>query len=119
MKRSELKRGATPLKRSTFTAPRKPLRKVSAQARAKWPARLACIQIVLERDQGCVFARRVTGRGLSPDLAPTCWGQLDVHEPGHRSQGADPTNPDECVTLCRGHHDYVHGFPLTAKLLEL
>ncbi len=47
------------------------------------------------------------------------WGGLDVHEPGHRSQGADPTDPEQCVTLCRGHHSWVHDHPKEAKEMGL
>ena len=67
--------------------------------------------LVINRDAGCVFARH---GGLSP-----CWGTLDVHEPAKRSQGADPLDPAQCVTLCRGHHGWVHDHPREAKAMGL
>jgi len=98
---------------------RKSLKAVSDKRRARIPAREECVRIVLARDGGCVFPKRWVEAGNWPTNMPPCWGQLDVHEPGHRSQGADPTDPDQCVTLCRAHHDLVHNLPVTAKDLGL
>jgi hypothetical protein len=102
---------------------RTPIRRVSKKRAATFPARRECVRIVLERDGGCVFNRRVMehlpleiGWGK---ISMRCDGRLDVHEPRHRSQGADPTDPAQCETLCRAHHDLVHTQPLVAKLLGL
>jgi hypothetical protein len=132
VKRSGFKR-STPLKRlSGLSRDRKPIKQVSLKRAATLPARRACVRIVLERDQGCVFERRleayITPWGEDPSpLRPgelsgvprSCWGPLDVHEPGHRSQGADPTDPTACICLCRGHHDYAHAHPRFAKALKI
>ena len=32
----------------------------------------------------------------------------DLHEPGKRSQGADPTDPEQVIPLCRACHDHIH-----------
>lgn len=97
---------------------------MSAKRRAQVPARKRCVAIVLKRDGECQFFAHVarywdpTEENASLSL-PTCWGSLDVHEPGHRSQGADPTDPEQCVAICRGHHDWVGDHPLLAKDLHL
>ena len=126
--------GPTDVKRS-------PLRPISEKRRASLPARRRCVEIVLERDKTCRFwahveaywvengvpkkfavAARSKAHLISGDRVvslPTCWGPLDVHEPGHRSQGADPTDPSQAVAICRGHHDFVHQNPIVAKALTL
>jgi hypothetical protein len=38
----------------------------------------------------------------------------DVHEPRMRSRGADITNPEQCVCLCRDCHNWVHANPALA-----
>lgn len=48
-----------------------------------------------------------------------CGGPLDVHEPARRSHGADPTDPEQCVLLCRRHHEFVHANPSIGKALGL
>jgi hypothetical protein len=109
---------------------RSPLRRISEKRKAQLPARRRCVQIVLARDVTCRFGPRLDAywavygldayRELLGSVAiPDCWGPLDVHEPGHRSQGADPTDPAACVLVCRGHHDFLHSRPLIAKALTL
>ena len=90
MKRTPLKRSFAPLKRT-------PLARVSKKRHSLSAARRACVEIVLARDGGCVVRPRVSDI-IFYDMG-TCWGPLDVHEPGHRSQGADPTDPEQCITL--------------------
>ncbi len=97
---------------------RSPLSPISAKRRAKLAARRACVEAVLERDRGCVFPRRAFAADF-PICAPLCYGVLDVHEPGKRSQGADPTDPDQCVALCRTHHRLVHANPQLGASLGL
>lgn len=106
MKRTPLKRSFAPLKRT-------PLARVSKKRHSLSAARRACVEIVLARDGGCVVRPRVSDI-IFYDMG-TCWGPLDVHEPGHRSQGADPTDPEQCITLCRGHHSWAHDHPKQAK----
>jgi hypothetical protein len=50
---------------------------------------------------------------------PECSGPLDGHEPKHRSQGGDPTDPDAIRLVCRAHHSWLHERPLCAKALGL
>jgi len=118
------------------------LRPFSKKRQATFEARRECVRIVIERDGGCVFKRRLIaaaeglGAGdwlgdfqilrmtwevvpLFAEQLPVCGGQLDVHEPKHRSQGADPTDPDQCVAICRVHHDFAHAHPRFAKCLHL
>ena len=38
----------------------------------------------------------------------------DVHEPRMRSRGADITDPEQCVCLCRDCHMWVHANPAAA-----
>jgi len=109
---------------------RSPLRRISEKRKAQLPARRKCVQVVLERDKVCQFQPRLeaywreNGLDAYKQLVAglplhDCWGPLDVHEPGHRSQGADPTDPAACVLVCRGHHDFLHSRPLIAKALTL
>jgi hypothetical protein len=137
VKRSEIKR--TEIARGTT-----PLPKMSKKAKAKIPARRAAMEVVRERDQVCQFWLRlivwaqtsgevffparpnVDGKLLLekakekfPVKVPDCSGPLDGHEPKHRSQGGDPTNPDEIQLVCRTHHDFCHDHPIEAKLLCL
>ena len=127
MKRTALHRSTPlrpsgkPLRRSVWTVRRKPIKAISDKARAKLPARRKCVRIVLERDGGCVFWRRPIEDLSAEQLRgiDVCSGPLDVHEPGHRSQGADPTDPDQCVCVCRHHHSWAHEHPVAAKVLGL
>ncbi len=141
MKRSPLKR-RTPLRSqgqgsssdSTTRPPMRrnsPLAKVSPKRRRQEKARRECVDAVIARDGGCQFWHHVNDYGGAflrstgtewhvPDSAPLwCSPGLDVHEPAKRSHGADPTNPDECICLCRAHHDWVHASPKTAEDLGL
>lgn len=108
------------------------LRPISEKRRATFAARAECVRIVLARDGGCTFWRRVenylTPWGVEPQdppapelrgSLPECDGPLDVHEPVHRSQGGDPTDPEQCTTVCRAHHDYAHSHPKFAKAIGL
>ena len=107
------------VKKSSKFLKRSRLNPMSRKRRDQIPAREECVRIVLARDRGCVFPNRWVAEGNWPTNMPPCDGPLDVHEPRHRSQGADPTDPDQCVTLCRAHHDLVHNLPVTAKDLGL
>ncbi len=102
---------------------------ISAKRRRQRAARLACVAAVLKRDgYKCTFwahvpqtvgAFREESASLNFIDPPCCDGQLDVHEPLMRSHGADPTDPDQCITLCRSHHTWSHNHPLAAEQLGL
>ena len=84
------------------------------------------MRIVKERDLVCQFWPRVIKVDVDNETFQKLWkgryceGEFHVHEPGHRSQGADPTDPDACVLLCRRHHlEFAHGEPLLAKRVGL
>jgi hypothetical protein len=101
------------------------MRKTSAEARAAIPARRKAIEVVKERDKVCQFEAHYralhgfTSNMVSVFDVPVCYGPLDVHEPARRSQGADPTDPDQCVLLCRQHHSWVHAHPAQSYELGL
>jgi hypothetical protein len=58
------------------------------------------------------------GRGIIP--ACPIWPHFadDAHEPRKRSQGADETDPDQGIPLCRRGHDWVHDHPRQASELQ-
>lgn len=101
------------------------LRPRSDKAIARDEARRACVAAVIARDKGCMFQRAVgaySGYIRELELPPSwqwCDGPLDAHEPRERSHGADPTDPDQAVCLCRKHHDWVHAHPSTSYRLGL
>lgn len=44
-----------------------------------------------------------------PVLCARCGGFADdLHEPGKRSAGADPSDPEQVVAVCRPCHDHIH-----------
>lgn len=77
---------------------------MGAKRRAELAARAECRETVLARDGGCV----------APDLPGDCGGVLEVHEVLTRARGGSITDPDNCVTLCSIHHQWVTGHPLEA-----
>ena len=80
---------------------RSPLRQVSKKRRRDLKTRAEVRAVVLDRDQDC------RARGLIP--LHICAGPLDVHERIPRSAWADGyLDPDNCLTLCRSAHDFVH-----------
>ena len=118
---------------------KKPIRSMSKKTRAKIPARKAAMEVVRERDAFCQLPLRLVvwaanedklwGRSGAEKYASAvdafevnvgeCSGPLDGHEPVHRSQGGDPTDPDAIVLLCRAHHDFCHEHPSAARDLGL
>ena len=125
MKRSPLRRKA-PLERlSGLSRGRKPIKQVSDKRRATFGARRECVRIVKERDVNCQFWIHVCDTELSPEdfarciEACHCEGRMEVHEPAHRSQGADPTDPEQCLLVCAKHHRFAHNWPLLAKSLRI
>lgn len=63
---------------------------------------------VIKRDQECRLK----------DHSP-CFGDLDVHEVLTRARGGDPLDPNNCVALCRTHHDFAHRNPKWAEEVGL
>jgi 5-methylcytosine-specific restriction endonuclease McrA len=98
MKRSGPIKRRTPLKRSSGLKQKR--KGLASDVRSE----------VFLRDKGC------RGRALIPDLS--CWGKLDPHHILRRSQGGQDT-PENLVTLCRAHHDWVHAYPESSRQLGL
>lgn len=92
--------------------PRKGLPAESAKRKAERPARARVRREVHERDGGCVAARfGLTGQ---------CAGPLDVNELVRRGRWrAGYLVADNCVVLCRRHHDWVTTHVLEARALGL
>jgi hypothetical protein len=104
--RSPLKRNSVPLRRLT------PLRKVSKKRARLLRERSKVRAFVLLRDGGC------KGAAVVPSVS--CSGPLDVHELVRRSQWREGfLHPENCVLLCRGHHDFVHANPSSARAVGL
>lgn len=76
------------------------IRPVSKKRAAQLRQRAKVRKEVLTRDG---FTCRARG-GLLPGR---CWGDLDVHEVVSRGRGGSFLDPENCVTLCRRHHDWV------------
>ncbi len=83
------------MKRSTVCMIRIPLRRVSAKRAAQASGRKACIATVRERCGGrCEF--------------PGCNSAMrDTHEILARSQGGSIADAENCLGLCRAHHNWV------------
>lgn len=65
-------------------------------------------KIVFERDQGCV----------ATECHSPCMGPLDMDEGVKRSQGSDPTDPNQGQTLCRSVHTlFDNVMPKAKKIL--
>lgn len=89
----------------------KPLRAISKKRRREAKDRAAIRQAVFERDQQCM------ARGV---LDLDCWGVADCHEVIRRGQwGAGYLVLDNCLTLCRRHHEWVGLHPHEAVELGL
>jgi len=89
-----------------------PRAKVKARARRdKAAKRLACVEAVWKRDG--YRCQRCLAPVVPPSLGlpQRCTGH--VHEHLHRSQGGDPTDPDNCILLCGVCHMRAHGLRAT------
>lgn len=84
-----------PLKRNT------PLRAKSKLKTRSKPVPKSVYQDVLARDMGCRAAEVIR---------IPCAGRIDPHHVKRRSQGGEDT-PENLVSLCRAHHDWVHAHP--------
>ena len=98
---------------------RTPIRRVSKKRAATFDAREACVRAVLERDQVCQFPARYEAAVGPYKGSMVCSYVMDAHEPAKRSGGADPTKPEECVLLCRTHHELIHQNPALGERLGL
>lgn len=97
-------------------APRKPLKPVSGRRASVLGERAEVRRTVLARDGGCVGRGRAPGRCWHPADADT----LDVHELVNRSAWrAGWLVPENCVSLCRRHHDWVTTHPDEAREVGL
>jgi hypothetical protein len=115
VKRSPLKR-KTPLRPGKGLSRGEGLRRSSSLARRKAPKRRSrgvdpkLYEQVLLRDGGCV------ARGLVPEVA--CFGRIDPHHRLMRSQGG-PDTAENLISVCRSHHDWIHGHPAKSYDLDL
>lgn len=82
----------------TFWKPEKRSKAKRRTTRKKQVARAICRALVLQRDDQRCRACQSLGDGY----------MLEVHEEPPRSQGGDPTDPKDCVTLCRKCHHTRH-----------
>lgn len=102
---------------------RSPLPRISARKRAKARQRAEVVRQVRERDQHCQMFERWYHQGTGSwygSLDPMCAGPLDVHEIIPRSAWRDgDLDPDNCVLVCRRHHDWIGNHPLQAAELGL
>lgn len=87
---------------STFTTPRSPLRRMSPKRLDSLDTWEQTKRIVRERDKTCQGIHKLT------DVA--CRWPLDVHHLLPRGRGGRD-EPQNCVLLCRAHHDAVHSAP--------
>lgn len=91
---------------------------MSERRRAEAPERAAVREIVLVR-----AGRQCEAIDLVPEVS--CWhpdgrGALDVHEIVPRSAWrAGYLDPDNCLALCRAHHDWIDHHPERALALGL
>lgn len=90
---------------------RKPITRQSAKTKSLRAEREVAKAAALERDRGCVAARLVRDC--------RCVGPLDAHERLPRSRGGSPYDLANILTVCRAHHDWIHGHPKEARDLDL
>lgn len=103
---------------STFKKQGKGLASFSAKRLSEHELRQAVRLAVLERDgHRCRLDPRSqfypghewSGGFRLPDVPSSCGGPLDVHEPLKRSRGGNYLDADQCVVLCRNHHEWAEG----------
>lgn len=86
--------GGQPLARTT------PLKHRSAKQEAVYRVRRPLVARLLAERPVCERCKRARS--------------TDVHEPRMRSRGADVTDPEQCVCLCRPCHSHIHAHPAEA-----
>lgn len=102
----------TPLKRGTSELKRTPLRRVSAKRRAQLAEERKLKERLLEENPRCVAEDLV--------LEVECRGPLDKHELVRRSHWrAGAVVMENCVLVCRTHHDWIGSHPAKAVALGL
>jgi len=72
----------------------------------------------LLRDGGCMFHVHNVAMLIPVLEERPCWGRLDPHHLWPRGRGG-PDELGNLITLCRRHHDFVHGHPAWATDLGL
>lgn len=107
MKRGGPLRRSTPLQAKAGLGRRTKLQGVSQKRKAIEQPRRVLVDLVLSRDGFTCRARTL--------LPGRCGGPLDVHEVLSRARGGSILDPDNCLTLCRLHHDWVTTHPAEAE----
>lgn len=107
-----------------FKAKRAPLRvnPVSRRRQSKADLRRAVREYVLARDLICQVHERHLNGGVHVGDLPKCDYSLglDVHELIRRSAWRDGIyHPNNCITVCRAHHDWIGANPERATALGL
>lgn len=114
MKRSGPLRRGKPLRsrtRLTRTGQVTSARRRTELAHEQLARRVAVSQAFARDGHRCQAATRV------PSV--TCAGGLDGHEPLTRARGGNPLDPDQILTVCRAHHEWIHAHPSDATTLGL
>jgi len=112
LKRSPMPQRRTPLKQG------KPLKRETPLRSTGNPARSTPLKARSKKQEAKYRIRRRLVADLLAER-PVCERcqaarSTDVHEPRMRSRGADITDPEQCVCLCRDCHDWVHANPAAA-----
>lgn len=102
---------------------RSPLRSIGRKRRSKQTQRAAVVERVLNRDgHHCqAIVHYLNGTTTIPSfIVIECNGPLDVHEIIPRSVWPDgELIEDNCVTVCRNHHQWIDSHPSHAHLIGL
>jgi hypothetical protein len=101
------------MRRTPMRRGRSRLRPISDRQRQRQQDREQNLLAVLGRYPDC--AGLVAGVPACPNWTH---GATDGHEPRKRSQGADPTDPQQVIPLCRRAHRWVHDHPADAARLR-
>lgn len=100
------------IKRSPLPPRNTAIRPISAKKRREQKQRRVIVAAASERDDGQCVARGV--------LESDCYGCTDCHEVIRRGQWrAGYLVLDNCLTLCRRHHEWVGSHPSEAVELGL
>lgn len=106
---------ADPEKTRAWQRRSKPLPVESAKRKAQKPIRRAVRAEVLHRDKTCQARGLVHGRCRHPEGE-----DLDVHEIVPRGRWAlGYLDPDNCIAVCRFHHEWITTHPKVASQLGL
>jgi len=109
MKRSPLRRGKPPERRT-------PLRQVSAKRTKVQRLRRAMVAEELAKRELCEAGARITHAGHNA----RCNGlAIELHEPLTRARGGSILDPANTVAICRSCHDWIHANPAAATSVGL